>query len=118
MLIGLSTREREKKAQAKANTAKKENPPIDIIERESSAKSADASTGRGERRPNGPIRGDTPAGNIMPLQTLLWPRKVPRNLSPQGALRPAEHPSSSHSIGAVQLATTLSTIPETQPSCT
>ncbi|XP_034214026.1 uncharacterized protein LOC117626438 isoform X3 [Prunus dulcis] len=74
----------KKKAQTKANTSEKENPPFDIIERESSAKSADANTGRAERRPNAPI---------------------------QGAPRPTEHPSSSHSIGAVQLATTSSATP-------
>ncbi|XP_034214022.1 uncharacterized protein LOC117626438 isoform X1 [Prunus dulcis] len=101
----------KKKAQTKANTSEKENPPFDIIERESSAKSADANTGRAERRPNAPIQGDTLAGNIMPLQIFLQPRKVPPNLSPQGAPRPTEHPSSSHSIGAVQLATTSSATP-------
>ncbi|KAI5320355.1 hypothetical protein L3X38_040063 [Prunus dulcis] len=106
----------KKKTQAKADTAEKENPPADVIERENSAKSADANFGRGEKRPNAPIQGDTPADNIMPLQTFIRPIKVLRNLSPQGSPRPAEHPSSSHSVRAVQLATTSSTVPETQPS--
>ncbi|VVA32701.1 PREDICTED: LOC110762039 isoform [Prunus dulcis] len=65
----------KKKVQAKADTTEKENPPTDIFLRESSAKSADANSGRGEKNPNSPI---------------------------QGSLRPAEHPSSSHLIVAVQ----------------
>ncbi|CAL8112728.1 unnamed protein product [Prunus armeniaca] len=62
-----------------ADTIEKENPPTDIIERESSAKSADANSGQDEKRPNAPIQGDSPAGNIMPSQTFLRPRKVPPN---------------------------------------
>ncbi|CAB4278570.1 unnamed protein product [Prunus armeniaca] len=46
----------KKKTQAKADTAEKENPPADIIKRESSAKSANANSGRGEKRPNAPIQ--------------------------------------------------------------
>ncbi|CAL2228530.1 unnamed protein product [Prunus armeniaca] len=106
----------KKKAQAKTDTAEKENPPTNIIKRESSVKSTDANSGRGEKRPNAPIQGDNPAGNIVPSQTFLRPRKIPRNLSPQGFPRPAEHPSSSHSTGAMQSATTLSATPETQTS--
>ncbi|VVA10489.1 PREDICTED: probable RNA-dependent [Prunus dulcis] len=101
----------KKKTQAKADTTEKENPPADVIERENSAKSVDANSGRGEKRPNAPIQGDAPADNIMPLQTFIRPRKVLRNLSPQGSPRPAEHPSSSHSVRAVQLATTSSAVP-------
>ncbi|CAL9011569.1 unnamed protein product [Prunus brigantina] len=83
MLAGwFSQQEKEKKtAQAKADTVEKENPPADIVERESLAKSANANSGRGEKRPNAPI---------------------------QGSPRPAEHPSSSHSVGAVQSAITSS----------
>ncbi|KAI5313187.1 hypothetical protein L3X38_042361 [Prunus dulcis] len=92
----------KKKVQAKADTTEKENPPTDIFLRESSAKSADANSGRGEKNPNSPIQGDTPARNIVPSQTFLQPRKVLWNLSPQCSLRPAEHPSSSHLIVAVQ----------------
>ncbi|CAL2257732.1 unnamed protein product [Prunus armeniaca] len=61
-------------------------------------------------------KGDSPARNILPSQTFLRPRKVPRNLSPQGSPRPAEHPSSSHSVRAVQSATTSSAALETQTS--
>ncbi|CAL2264999.1 unnamed protein product [Prunus armeniaca] len=78
----------KKKAQAKVDTAEKENPPTKVIERESLAKSANANSGRGKKRPTAPI---------------------------QGSPRPADHPSSSHSIGAVQSATTSSAAPETQP---
>ncbi|CAL8168299.1 unnamed protein product [Prunus armeniaca] len=74
----------KKKAQAKANIAEKESHPADMIKRESSAKSAAANSWQGEKRPNTPI---------------------------QGSPRLAEHPSSSHSVGAVQLATTSSAAP-------
>ncbi|CAL8993665.1 unnamed protein product [Prunus brigantina] len=97
-----------------ADNAEKENPPADVIERESPAKSTGANSGLGKKRPNAPIQGDSPAGNILPSQTFLRPRKVPRNLSPQGSPRPADHPSSSHSVGAVQSATISSAAPETQ----
>ncbi|CAL2270263.1 unnamed protein product [Prunus armeniaca] len=105
----------KKKAQAKVDTAEKENPPAKVIERGSLAKSANANSGRGEKRPTAPIQGDSPAENILPSQTFLRPRKVRRNLSPQGSPRPADPPSSSHSVGAVQSATTSSAAPETQP---
>ncbi|CAB4316554.1 unnamed protein product [Prunus armeniaca] len=78
----------KKKAQAKANIAEKESPLVDMIKRESSAKSAAANSRQGEKRPNAPIQGDSPTGNIMPSQTFLRHRKVSRNLSPQGAVHP------------------------------
>ncbi|KAL6272094.1 hypothetical protein ACE6H2_022786 [Prunus campanulata] len=106
---------KKKETRAKADTAGKENPPADNIERESSINPADANPGRGEKRPNAPVQADTPAGNIVPPQSFLRPRKAPRPLSPQGSPRLAGQPSPFHSIGAVQSATTLPVASEIQP---
>ncbi|VVA27185.1 PREDICTED: PRUPE_3G140800 [Prunus dulcis] len=66
----------------------KENLPANIIERVGSTNPADANSGRGEKRPNVPIQGDTPTENIVPSQTFFQPIKILGNLSPQGPLRP------------------------------
>ncbi|KAI5335104.1 hypothetical protein L3X38_025237 [Prunus dulcis] len=78
----------KKKAQARVDIIEKENLPANIIERVGSTNPADANSGRGEKRPNVPIQGDTPTENIVPSQTFLQPIKIMGNLSPQGPLRP------------------------------
>ncbi|KAI5312860.1 hypothetical protein L3X38_042034 [Prunus dulcis] len=67
------TADTAEKENPSADTAGKENPFADIIERESSAKSADANSGRGEKRPNAPSKEIPPPEILCPHKHSFGP---------------------------------------------
>ncbi|BBH08356.1 hypothetical protein Prudu_020519 [Prunus dulcis] len=104
-LLAFQQEKEKKKAQAKADTVDKENPPA--IERENSAKLPMQILG-------GVRKGPTPHPRRYPRRQYYALTNI--HSAQKSSPRPAEHPSSSHSVRAVQLATTSSAVPETQPS--
>ncbi|CAL2270796.1 unnamed protein product [Prunus armeniaca] len=109
----------KKKAQAKADTAEKENPPADIIERERAWPNLPMQILGGARKgPTPPFKEIAPPGIFCLLKHSFGPEKF-RGTSHlklvAGSPRPTDHPSSSHLVGAVQSATTSFAALETQP---